>query len=67
VQIGLLNGIGQIELSCIGPNQNQTPTSGLRKFGPEKGSKQGELTRTCTCLEVHPKGLVGSGDQREKP
>ncbi len=67
MQIGLSNGIGQIELSYVGPNQNWTPTLGLRKFGLEKGGKQGELARTCTCLEVHPKGLVGSGDQREKP
>ncbi len=42
MQIGLLNGIGQMELSCVGPNQNQTPTLGLRKLGPERGSKQGD-------------------------
>ncbi len=43
MQIGLSNGIGQMELSCVGPNQNRTPTLGLRKLGPERGGKQGEL------------------------
>jgi len=66
VQIGLSNGIRQMELSCIGSNQNRTPTLGLRKLDPERGGKQGELAGTCTCLEVHPKGLVGSGGQRGK-
>jgi hypothetical protein len=66
VQIGLSNGIGQMELSCVGSNQNRTPTLGLRKFDLERGGKQGELAGTCTCFEVHPKGLVGSGSQREK-
>ncbi len=63
MQIGLLNGIGQMELSCVGSNQNQIPTLGLRKLDPERGGKQGELAGTCTCLEVQPKGLVGSGGQ----
>jgi len=63
-QIKLSNGIGQMELSCVGSNQNRTPTLGLRKLDPEKGGKQGELTGTCTCLEVHPRWLVGSGGQR---
>ncbi len=54
------NGIGQMELFCVCSNQNRTPTSGLRKLDPERGGKQGELAGTCTCLEVHPKGLVGS-------
>jgi hypothetical protein len=31
MQIGLSNGIGQMELSCVGPNQNRTPTLGLRE------------------------------------
>jgi len=57
---------GQMELSCIGSNQNWTPTLGLRKLDLERGGKQGELTGTCTCLEVHPKGLVGSGGEHEK-
>jgi len=55
-----------MELSCVGSNQNQTPTLGLKKLDPERGGKQGELAGTCICLEVHPKGLVGSGGQREK-
>jgi molybdopterin-guanine dinucleotide biosynthesis protein A len=58
VQIGLSNGIGQIELSCVGPNQNHTPTLGLKKFDPEKGGKQGELAGTCTCLNYIPKGWL---------
>ncbi len=66
MQIGLSNGIGQMELSCIGSNQNRTPTLGLRKLDLERGGKQGELAGPCTCLEVHPKGLVGSGGQRGK-
>jgi len=59
-QIELSNGMGQMELFCIGSNQNRTPTLGLRKLDPERGSKQGELMGTCTCLEVHPRGLVGN-------
>ena len=66
MQIGLLNGIGQMEPSCVSSNQNRTPILGLGKLDPEKGGKQGELAGTCTCLEVHPKGLVGSGGQRGK-
>jgi hypothetical protein len=59
-QIELSNGMGQMELFCVGSNQNRTPTLGLRKLDPERGGKQGELTGTCTCLKVHPRGLVGS-------
>jgi hypothetical protein len=59
-QIELSNCIRQMELFCVGSNQNRTPTLGLRKLDPERGGKQGELSGTCTCLEVHPKGLVGS-------
>ncbi len=66
MQIGLSDGIGQMELSCLGSNQNRTPTLGLRKLDPGKGSKQGELAGTCTCLKAHPKGLVGNGNQRGK-
>jgi hypothetical protein len=51
-------GIGQMELSCVGSNQNQTPTLGLRKLDPERGGKQGELARTCTCLKCIPKGWL---------
>ncbi len=58
MQVGLSNGIGQMELCCIGPNQNQTPTSGLRKLGPKRGGKQGELAETCTCFKCIPKGLL---------
>jgi molybdopterin-guanine dinucleotide biosynthesis protein A len=58
VQTGLSNGIGQIELSYIGPNQNQTPTLGLRKLDPEKGGKQGELAGIGTCLKCIPKGWL---------
>jgi hypothetical protein len=57
-QIGLWHG--QMELSCVGPNQNRTPTLGLRKLDPKGRGKQGELAGTCTCLEVHPRWLVGS-------
>jgi len=53
-QIELSNGIVQMELFCICSNQNRTPTLGLKKLDPERGSKQGELAGTCTCLEVHP-------------
>jgi hypothetical protein len=31
VQVGLLSGIRQMELSYIGPNQNRTPTLGFRE------------------------------------
>jgi hypothetical protein len=58
MQIGLSNGIGQMELSCVGPNQNRTPTLGLRKLGPKRGGKQGELAGTCTCLKCIPKGWL---------
>ncbi len=58
MQIGLSNGIGQMELSCVGPNQNQTPTLGLKKLDPEKGGKQGELAGTCMCLKCIPKGWL---------
>jgi hypothetical protein len=51
-QIKLSNGIGQMELSCVGSNQNRTPTLGLRKLDPERGGKQGELAGTCTCLYI---------------
>jgi hypothetical protein len=57
-KIGLSNGIGQMELSCVGPNQNRIPTLGWRKLDPEKGGKQGELVETCTCLECIPKGWL---------
>jgi hypothetical protein len=40
-----------MELSRVGPNQNQTPTSELRKLGPKRGGKQGELARTCTTID----------------
>jgi hypothetical protein len=50
--------MGQMELSCVSPNQNQTPTLGLRKIGPERGGKQGELVGTCTCLKCIPKGWL---------
>ncbi len=65
-QIGLSNGIGQMERFCVGSNQNRTPTLGLRKLDPERRSKQGELAGTCTCFKVHPRWLVGSGGQRGK-
>jgi hypothetical protein len=42
------------------PKSKSDSSLGLRKLGPKKGGKQGELARTCTCLEVHPEGLVGS-------
>ncbi len=31
MQIGLSNGIKQMELFGVGPNQNRTPTLGLRE------------------------------------
>jgi hypothetical protein len=52
--------MGRMELFRVGPNQNRTPLWGLRKLGPERRGKQGELAGTWTCLEVHPEGLVGS-------
>jgi hypothetical protein len=52
--------MGQMELFCVGSNQNRTPTLGLRKLDLEKEGKQSELAGTCTCHEVHPKRLVGS-------
>ncbi len=58
MQIRLSNGIGQMELSCVGPNQNWTPTLGLRKLGPKRGGKQGELAGTCTCFKCIPKGWL---------
>jgi hypothetical protein len=36
-QIGLWHG--QMELSCVGPNQNRTPILGLRKLGPKGRGK----------------------------
>jgi len=50
--------MGQMELFCVGPNQNRTPILGLRKLGPERGGKQGELAGTCTCLNCIPKGWL---------
>jgi hypothetical protein len=64
-QIELSNGMGQIELFCISSNQNRTPSLGLRKLDPEKGGKQGELTRTCTCLKCIPKGWLVVWPTRE--
>ncbi len=58
MQLGLSNGIRQMELYCVGPNQNRTPTSGLRKLGPKRGGKQGELAGTCTCFKCIPKGWL---------
>jgi hypothetical protein len=52
-QIGLSNGIGQMELFCIGSNQNRTPTLGLRKLDLERGGKQGELAGTCTYFKCN--------------
>jgi hypothetical protein len=34
---------GQMELFCVGSNQNRTLTLGLRKLDLERGGKQGEL------------------------
>ncbi len=31
MQVGLSSGIGQMEPSYVGPNQNRTPTLGLRE------------------------------------
>jgi len=31
---------------------------GLRKLGPKRGGKQGELAGTCTCLKCIPKGWL---------
>jgi hypothetical protein len=57
--------MGQMELSCVRPNQNQTPTLGLRKFSPKGRGKQGELTGTCTCLKCIPKGWLVVWPTRE--
>jgi len=61
----LSNGMGQMELFCVGPNLNRTPTLGLRKLGPERGGKQGELVGTCTCLKCIPKGSLVVQPMRE--
>ncbi len=58
MQIGLSNGIGRMELSCVGPNENRTPTSRLKKLGPKRGGKQVELVGTCTCFKCIPKGWL---------
>ncbi len=58
-------GIGQMELSRVGSNQNRTPTFGLRKLDPERGGKQGELAGTCTCLKCIPKGWLVVWPTRE--
>ncbi len=58
MQIGLSNDIGQMELSWVSLNQNRTPTSGLRKLGPKRGGKKGELAGTCTCFKCIPKGWL---------
>jgi hypothetical protein len=39
----LSNGIGQMELSCVRPNQNQTTTLGLRVLGPKKEASKVSL------------------------
>jgi hypothetical protein len=31
VQVGLSSGIGQMDFSCVGPNQNRTLTLGLKE------------------------------------
>jgi hypothetical protein len=51
--------------SCVNPNQNRTPTLGLRKLGPKGGGKQGELAGTCTCLKCIPKGWLVVWPTRE--
>ncbi len=58
-------GMGQMELSCVSPNQNRTPTLGLRKLGPKRGGKQGELAGTRTCLKCIPKGWLVVRPTRE--
>jgi hypothetical protein len=48
---------GQMELSCVSPNQNRTPIFGAKKnFGPKRGGKQGELVGTHTCFKCILKG-----------
>jgi hypothetical protein len=50
-----------MELSCVSPNQNRTPTWGLGEIlvPKEEASKvQGELAGTCTCLKCIPKGWL---------
>jgi len=55
----VIKGHGQMELSCISPNHNRTPTLGLRKtLAPKKGSEQGELMGSHTCLKCIPKGWL---------
>ncbi len=57
---------GQMELSCGSPNQNQTPTLGLREtLAPKEEASKVNLWDV-HMLKVHPKGLVGSGGQRGK-
>jgi len=57
---------GQMELSCVSPNQNQTPTLRLKETLAPKGEANKVSLRDMHMLKVHPKGLVGNGSQREK-
>jgi len=57
---------GQMKLSCVNPNQNQTPTLGLRKMLAPKEETSKVSLWDVHMLKVHPKGLVGSGSQRGK-
>jgi hypothetical protein len=57
---------GQMELSYVSPNQNQTPTLGLREtLAPKEEASKVSLWDV-HIFKVHPKGLVGSGGQHEK-
>jgi len=47
------------------PKSKSNSPLGLRKLGPEKGGKQGELAGTCTCFEYIPKGWLVVWPTRE--
>jgi hypothetical protein len=47
------------------PKSKSDSSLGLRKLGPERGGKQGELAGTCTCLKCIPKGWLVVWPTRE--
>ena len=57
-QIELSSGMGQMELFLRRPKSKSDSSLGLRKLGPKRGGKQGELAGTCTCLKCIPKGWL---------
>ncbi len=65
MQVRLSNGIRRMELSCIGPNQNRTPTLGLREtLTPKEETSKVSLQGHAQVLSASQR--VDSGGQREK-